>query len=132
MSKSRLHPYTVSAESITFAIASFLVLVLVGLVLFLWFSQDDQPPILSVRTQAVVERIQGQYYVPFTTVNVGGSTAESVQVLGELILNGQVTETGEQQIDFLSGGEEQQGAFVFSQDPRRGELSIRVASYKLP
>ncbi|WP_416670074.1 TIGR02588 family protein [Egbenema bharatensis] len=132
MNQKRLRAYTFSAEWITFAIAAFLVLILVGLVLFVWLTQSDEPPILSVHPQTVVERSQGQYYVPFTTANVGGGIAESVQVLGELIINGQMEEMGEQQIDFLSAGEEQQGAFVFSHDPRQGELIIRVASYKLP
>jgi uncharacterized protein (TIGR02588 family) len=43
-----------------------------------------------------------------------------------------VEESGEQQIDFLASGEKEEGAFVFSRDPRQGELVMRVASYKLP
>ena len=40
--------------------------------------------------------------------------------------------TGEQQIDFLSGGEIEEGAFIFSHHPQEGKLIVRVASYKLP
>lgn len=132
MSQSFRKNRHISAEWITFAITSFVVLILVSLVLFVWFTQDDQPPVISVTHRAAIQRQQGQYYVPFTVTNTGGGIAESVQVVGELMVNGEVAEMGEQQIDFLSADEEQQGTFIFSQDPERGELMIRVASYKLP
>ena len=45
---------------------------------------------------------------------------------------GEEEQEGEQQIDFLSGGETAEGAFVFTLDPAAGELELRVASYKLP
>jgi uncharacterized protein (TIGR02588 family) len=53
-------------------------------------------------------------------------------VIAELRINGKIEEVGEQQIDFLSSGETEEGAFVFSRDPRNVELVVRVASYKLP
>jgi uncharacterized protein (TIGR02588 family) len=121
----------ISAEQVTFAIALAIVLVLVGLVLLSWVTQDKQPPILSVRTEAV-RTVRGQFYIPYEVSNEGGGTAESVQVISELEINGKVVESGEQQIDFLSGGETEEGAFIFHQDPNRGEISVRVASYSLP
>lgn len=54
------------------------------------------------------------YYVPFEVVNTGGNTAESVQIMAELLIDGKITETGEQQIDFLSSGKSEEGAFIFS------------------
>jgi uncharacterized protein (TIGR02588 family) len=65
-------------------------------------------------------------------VNKGDETAESVQILAELKISNKIEETGEQQIDFLSSGEQEEGAFIFTQDPRQGQLKIRVAGYKLP
>lgn len=120
------------AEWITFTITSLIMAVLVGLVLFVWVTQDDQPPVLTLDRPEPIRIVQKQYYVPFTVTNTGGGTAESVQVMAELRMNGEVEESGEQQLDFLSGGEKAEGAFVFSRDPRDGDLSIRVASYKLP
>lgn len=142
----------ISAERITFAVASVVVAILVGLVLLMWSIQDDRPPVLAIQnataeTVTVQDRIvptseiknvaevriePGQFYVPFTIKNTGGTTAESVQVIGELRQGDTVLESGEQQIDFLSSGETEEGAFVFSHDPRRATLMIRVASYKLP
>lgn len=120
------------AEWTTFSIALFILAVIVGLVLYKWLTQKNQPPVLSITRQSDIREAPGQFYVPFSVTNSGGETAESVQVMAELRINGEVEEAGEQQIDFLASGEKEEGAFVFSRDPRQGELVIRVASYKLP
>lgn len=125
-------PLRVHAECVTLALASLVVAVLIGLVLFVWVTQDDSPPVIQIKREAEIRQELQQYYVPFIVTNAGGGTAESVQVIGELRLNGEVAEMGEQQIDFLSSGEEVEGAFVFVQNPERGDLTIRVGSYKLP
>jgi uncharacterized protein (TIGR02588 family) len=120
------------AEWTSFGIALLILATIVGLVIYQWLTQKNQPPILSVRTSSEMRQIPGQFYIPFEVKNIGGETAESVQVIAELRINGEVEESGEQQIDFLASGETEEGAFVFSRDPRQGELSMRVASYKLP
>ncbi|GFE68814.1 TIGR02588 family protein [Chroococcus sp. FPU101] len=121
----------IPAEWVTFAIALLIVLSMIGLVLYTWLTQDKQPPVLSI-TRSEIRETQGQFYIPFKVTNTGGETAESVQVLGEFLLNGEIEESGEQQIDFLSGGESQEGAFIFTRNPQNGEIVLRVASYKLP
>jgi uncharacterized protein (TIGR02588 family) len=118
-------------EWITFFLALVIVAAIVGLIIYEWATQSNQPPILAISRQDIREA-EGQFYVPFTVTNKGGLTAEAVQVSGELQIEGQLEEVGEQQIDFLSRGEQQEGAFVFNHDPRQGELIVRVASYKLP
>lgn len=120
------------AECVTLALTSLMVAVLIGLVVFVWMTQTDQPPILQITRETGVRQIQGHYYVPFTVTNIGGGTAESVQVIGALQMNGEAVETGEQQVDFLSSGEQESGAFVFSRNPDEGTVILRVASYKLP
>ncbi|MBN4003597.1 TIGR02588 family protein [Nostoc sp. LPT] len=119
------------AEWITFSIASFILAIIVSLVGYTWLNEKNQPPILSVTKKQTIREINGQFYVPFEVVNSGGDTAESVQIMAELLING-ITETGEQQIDFLSSGESEEGAFIFSHNPRQGQLNLRVGSYKLP
>ncbi|MGF1481899.1 MAG: TIGR02588 family protein [Cyanophyceae cyanobacterium] len=118
------------AEWVSFGVAVVILSVIVGLVSYIWLFQDHQPPILQV-SSSEVRQASGQYYVPFSVTNTGGETAESVQIVAELAVNG-VIETGEQQIDFLSRNESEEGAFIFSRDPRQGNLTIRVASYRLP
>jgi uncharacterized protein (TIGR02588 family) len=120
-----------TAEWTTFSIALLILATLIGLVIYKWVSQKDQPPLLAVTPKTEIRQAPGQFYVPFSITNTGGATAESVQVIAELSINGEV-ESGEQQIDFLASGEKQEGAFVFSRDPRQGKMIIRVASYKLP
>ncbi|MGF2039438.1 MAG: TIGR02588 family protein [Nostoc sp. CmiVER01] len=120
------------AEWVTFSVASLILVSIVSLVGYTWLNEKDQPPILSVSKKQTIREINGQFYVPFEVVNSGGDTAESVQVMAELLINGKVTETGEQQIDFLSSGESEEGAFIFSQNPLQGQLNLRVGSYKLP
>ncbi len=120
-------------ERLSFGIACFILGLLIFLILYQWKIIETQPPILSIIVDQEI-RYQGtQYYVPFTVSNTGGQTAKSVQVIGELKIEEEdIQQTGEQQIDFLSGGEEASGAFIFTNNPEQGELTIRVASYKLP
>ncbi|WP_449418087.1 TIGR02588 family protein [Phormidium nigroviride] len=120
------------AEWVTFAIASFILATLIGLIVYNWLTKKNEPPILSVTQNTAMREIEGQFYIPFILTNTGGETAESVQVIAELRVNGEVLESGEQQIDFLSSDGTQEGAFIFSRDPRKGQLILRVASYKLP
>lgn len=119
-------------EWVTFLISLSILALIVGLVFHSWLTQADGPPILQVSDPKEIREVRGQFYVPFTVTNIGGETAESVQIIGEIQKNGQVEESGEQQIDFLSAGEKQEGAFIFSRDPRQGDLIVRVGSYKLP
>lgn len=120
------------AEWITFSIALLILATLIGLVIYKWFTQKNQPPLLSIIPKSEIRQAPGQFYVPFAITNTGGATAESVQVIAELSINGKIEESGEVQIDFLASDEKQEGAFVFSRDPRQGKLVMRVSSYKLP
>lgn len=121
------------AEWTTLAIALLIVAFLVGLLIHVWIQEDKRPPIVAVMTStSEIVEIQGQFYVPFSVTNVGGGTAEAVQVVSELRINGEVVEAGEQTISFLSKNEEEKGMFIFTQDPKQGALSVRAASYSLP
>lgn len=120
------------AEWISFGIASFILAGIVGLISYSWLGQSNEPPTFQVKSQEVIKDANGQFYVPFEVTNTGGQTVETVQILAELKVNGQVMQTGEQQIDFLASHETENGAFVFTHDPKKGELVVRVGSYKLP
>jgi uncharacterized protein (TIGR02588 family) len=126
-----LRPKRTKAEWVTFGAATCILAGIIGLVMYTAVSNKQQPPILTVSKKAI-RFVNGQYYVPFEVVNSGDETAESVQILAELRGNNQIEETGEQQIDFLSSREKEEGAFIFSTDPQQGQLIIRVASYKAP
>lgn len=119
------------AEKVSFSIALAIFGFLISLIIYTWVTGDSNPPIVTVKIDGQIRQVQNQYYVPFTVINQGGKTAEFVEVTAELKSN-QTTETGTQQIDYLSSGEEQTGEFIFSQDPKKGQLDVKVASYKTP
>ncbi|MEP0917175.1 TIGR02588 family protein [Leptolyngbya sp. DQ-M1] len=119
------------AEWITFGIASSILGTIAGLVIYVWVSDRYEPAAISIE-QREIRNTNGKFYVPFEVTNTGGETVESVQVVAELKAGDRVLESGDQQIDFLSRGEKEEGAFVFQRDPRQGQLVVRVASYKIP
>lgn len=125
-------PKRTVTEWITFGAATCILSGIVGLVIYTGVTDKQQAPVLSVQTKQVTREANGKYHVPFEITNDGDKTAESVQILAELKISNQVEETGEQQIDFLSSKEKEEGAFIFDTDPSKGKLKIRVASYKLP
>ncbi|MBD0269862.1 MAG: TIGR02588 family protein [Cyanobacteria bacterium Co-bin8] len=131
-SSRRQRPLHISAEVVTFAIASLIVAILVGLVLFIWATQSNEDPILAVNRNGDIHAERGYYYVPFSVTNVGGGTAEAVEIVAELRRNGEIEEEGQQQIDFLSSQEEQEGVFIFEHDPGQRELILRASGYRLP
>ncbi|NJR37557.1 MAG: TIGR02588 family protein [Leptolyngbyaceae cyanobacterium CSU_1_4] len=120
------------AEQVSFSLAALLLTTLVGLICYLWLGKRGEAPPNPILVIKPVQKLSGQFHVPFELTNQGDNTAASVQVVAELRLTDILTETGEQQIDFLSSQETESGAFIFSQDPRKGTLTIRVASYKSP
>lgn len=132
MNQTEQRPKRSPAEWVTFSAATLVLTVIIGLVCYTWVNDNHEPPIISVTNKQKIREVDGQFYVPFEIINNGGETAESVQIIAELKINNQVAETGEQQIDFLSRSEKEEGAFIFSTDPRKGQLTLRVASYKSP
>ena len=125
-------PKRTPAEWVTLGIASSILLGVMGLVSYSWLTKPEQEAIITVSISNKIRQVNDKFYVPFEVQNTGGKTAESVQVIGELKFHDKVEESGEQQIDFLSRNEKESGAFIFSRNPEKGELILRVGSYKSP
>ncbi|MEM8720097.1 MAG: TIGR02588 family protein [Cyanobacteria bacterium P01_G01_bin.39] len=119
------------AERVSLGVSLLIVGLIIVLICYTWITGDNNPPILSV-TKSQVRQVEGQYYVPFTVTNAGGKTAESVEIVAQLLWKNEITEIGRQEVDFLSRQEKRSGEFIFSKNPQQGELTLRVASYKLP
>ncbi|MEM9452317.1 MAG: TIGR02588 family protein [Cyanobacteria bacterium P01_E01_bin.6] len=120
------------AEWITFVLASIILIALIALILYDWQINQLRPPEFHIMVDNTTRIANQRYYVPFEIQNTGGRIARTVQVMAALHIDGEEDESGEQQIDFLSGNERKRGSFVFTHNPRQGELIIRVASYRLP
>lgn len=125
-------PSRTLAEWVTFGMASLVVSAIAGLVIFNWATERDRPPAITIQRPEGIRQENGQFYVPFEIANTGGETAESVQIIAELEIDGKVKESGDVEIDFLASGERSKGAFVFRQNPNQGQLTLRVGSYKEP
>ncbi|MGI0487808.1 TIGR02588 family protein [Pantanalinema rosaneae CENA516] len=120
------------AEWVSFYISLLIVSVIASLVVYVWATDRDRPAALNIERTEPIRITNGQFYIPFEIANSGGETVESVQVIAELQRDGEVIESGDLQVDFLSQGEKESGSFIFSNDPRQGKLVLRVSSYKLP
>lgn len=108
------------------------MLVLIGLLVVEWVNGPLDPPSFEVLTDGGARTDRGQHFVAAKVENTGDETAENVEVLAELTLDGELVEEGQQTIDFLSGGEVEEVTFVFVEDPRKGHVEVRVVSYGVP
>jgi uncharacterized protein (TIGR02588 family) len=117
------------AEWVTFAVALAIVAVVAGLIVR-EIPGSKRPP-EPVAEAAPVEARGDRFVVPVVVRNDGEQTAENVQVSATLTIDGAET-TGDQTVDFLAGGEEQDLEFVFADDPGDGELEVEVTGYLVP
>jgi uncharacterized protein (TIGR02588 family) len=120
------------AEWVSFGIAATILLGVAGLVLFYWLTVPLGPAVISISPLDEIREVGEQFYVPFVVGNGGGNTAASVQLIGEVRMGGEVVEQSQLQINYLAGGEQQQGVFVFRHDPRAGEMLLRIGGYQQP
>ena len=118
-----------AAEWVTFAIASAIVLAVIGLIAA-QIPGTDLPASPEAEAGEPVRR-GDQYVVPVEVVNGGDATAEKVQVAATLEIGGDTFEA-DQSIDFLAGGEAAELEFVFDHDPRAGRLDVRVTGFSVP
>ena len=120
-----------AAEWITLTLGAVLILVLVGLVTYLYVSGDNRPPVIEATPFArEIRHEEGAYYLPIEVTNQGGRTAEDVVIQTDLSTGEGASEVAEFTIDFLSGGETVEGTVVFVSDPSAGELTVGVASFR--
>ncbi|MGA0199893.1 MAG: TIGR02588 family protein, partial [Prochlorotrichaceae cyanobacterium] len=64
-----------SLKWLTFGVASLFLAILIGLVIYADFLNQDRPPILTVEIVEPFRAVEEQFYVPFTVANEGGESA---------------------------------------------------------
>ncbi len=121
----------ITPERVIFAAAAGILLAIAGSILWLWL-QDREPAIVTIERVGAARLVGSQMYVTGAVHNDGDETAEALQVVADLTVDGEVVAEGEQFIDFLSGGETQEIVFVFEATAPDGEIGMRVASYSIP
>jgi uncharacterized protein (TIGR02588 family) len=125
--RSKITPRT-TAEWASLGISLFLLAVVVAIVVKLWASETDEPPIFRVETGAARNEA-GLVYLPFILTNDGDRTAAEVTVEGKIVAGGK-EEISSTTFDFIPGHARQEGVLVFSADPASAE--VRVTSYQQP
>jgi uncharacterized protein (TIGR02588 family) len=121
------------AEWITLGISAAILISIVGVLTWLSFSGAEEPPLIVVEPnlEGVREDDSG-FYLPVVIRNTGDTTVADAIVQAELDTGSGQPQTAEITVDFLDGGEELAGTFVFRDDPASGELTTGVTSYKEP
>lgn len=119
------------AERVTFAVAVGILAVAAGSIVWLW-AQPREPAIVTVAPSGDRRVTDSQTYVTARVHNAGDETAEAVQVLATLTVDGEDVAEGEQAIDFLSGGESEEVVFVFDVTEPRALVDLRVGGYVVP
>ncbi|MBW3537843.1 MAG: TIGR02588 family protein [Actinobacteria bacterium] len=113
------------AEWITFIASSAVVAAVVVVIVFIW-ANGSAPAVLTATIEGPPTQRDGQFVVSVKVENQGDVSTADVQVVATL--GGEPH--GEQLVDFLSGGESVELAFVFPEDP--AGLEVRVVSYRDP
>ena len=114
------------------AVGLIVALALVGTIL--WHalaSSSDAVPVIEVEAGRLVRSPHG-HVVEFELANRSSATAASVQVEGVLKRGAARAETATATVDYVPGHSKAAGGLVFSEDPRRHALELRVTGYELP
>lgn len=118
-------------EWLVAAVSLVIVLGVIVILIFEAFTDPVTPPILSIRTERIVETRYG-YIVEFQVENAGYATAASLLVEGELAAADSVLETSEVTIDFVPAESRRKAGLFFKHDPRRYHLTIEPRGYDEP
>jgi uncharacterized protein (TIGR02588 family) len=126
-------PQRTTAERITLAISTLILVSILGLAGWASIRSGDDLPTIDVDVHLAEVRQTGpDYYIPISITNAGGLTAQDVVVTGELHSGADTPEVAEIIITFLAGGETENAEFIFSTDPREGNLIVRPTSFMHP
>ncbi len=120
-----------TAERVVFAAVVAVLASIAGAIATLGVTPRD-PARVTVQQVGEARVVDGDTYLTAEVRNRGDETAEAVQVVAEVMADGQVVTTGEQLVDYLSGGETEQVVFIFGPGLPSGEPRLRVASYLEP
>lgn len=94
-------------------------------------SRPDLPPLMHVEPVAL-KAVPGQFVLEIKVVNRSHQTAAAVAIEGELEGDGEAVETSSATLTYVPGNSEAEAGLVFTADPRRHRLRLRVTGYEKP
>lgn len=118
-------------EWVAAALGALLIASAVGYMLYYGLTHPEGPPRIALEQLSVVPT-DGGYLVRFRAKNEGNSTAAGLLVGGELKENGSTVEESEATLDYVPQQSEREGGLVFTRDPERYELQLRVKGHAKP
>jgi uncharacterized protein (TIGR02588 family) len=122
-----------SAEWITLAISSLIVLGLFGVTTYFYLTGSELQAIVEVEPRlAETYQAGSRFYLPVTVRNDGGATGEEVRARVTLTDTTGRQETAEVTVQFLAGGGSSRAVVAFGSDPRQGQIDAVVMSYLEP
>ncbi len=89
------------------------------------------PPLLHVEPVAL-QAASGQFVLEVKVVNRSRQTAAAVEIEGELMQSGEAVETSSATLTYVPGNSAGEAGLVFTADPRRHQLRLRVLGYEKP
>lgn len=120
------------AELATLVISIAIVAAVAITITVLYVRGQETPPML--RAEPRLEQVwqtDDRFNLPVIVSNDGDRTAEEVSVEAELVRDGE-TETAAFTLAFLAGRDKGTGFVLFASDPRDGELTVKVTSFREP
>ncbi|HEV2073517.1 MAG TPA: TIGR02588 family protein [Thermomicrobiales bacterium] len=121
------------AEWTTLGISIAILVFILGLTTYLYVRGGEKPAAILVEPQMQeLRQDNGGYYLPVIVRNEGDPTVEEVNIEAELDTGAGEPETAQFTVNFLAGGEQVEGTFVFQHDPAEGDLTTRVMSFQEP
>ena len=120
-------------EWISAAVGLLIVLVIVVLlgVEGLKSKKDELPPLLLVEANSF-SAYSDSYIVEVTVRNRSRQTGASVQLEGSLSEGETEVETSSTVLGYVPGKSQRRAGLVFTKDPRRYKLELRVSGYERP
>ena len=122
-----------------YTIAGYGVAVVVSLYVLWTFGRTDEAyvggagkvPVIEARVERVVSTATG-YVAEIGIDNHSPATAATVEIEGELTKPDGTTATSVATIDYVPGASTRTAGLFFVDDPRRGQLEVRVLGYAEP
>lgn len=105
----------------------------IGLISFLvWDALAATAPADVGVYPGLVERGTQGYRLGVVVHNSGRETAAEVEIEGRLQTSGAPEELSTTVFDYVPGDSERRGTLIFAREPKAGELTLRVVSYREP
>ena len=119
-------------EWVAAAVGALITLALLGVIGWEAFTGSSQQPAAVSLAAGAVHSTEGGFVLQVIATNRSSQTAAALHIEGELTPAGSPPETSTATVSYVPGRSQREAALVFTQDPRRHRLRLRVLGYEKP